>query len=123
MKHYSIYNISTGLIHTQGQSSLDDLSGIVLNSGDGILEGEHDRATQKIVDGVAVSHTPDFWPKVRRDRDFLLAGCDWTQSSDSPLTTEKKTEWATYRQALRDVPANNSSKTSFDNVVFPTEPS
>lgn len=123
MKHYSIYNISTGLIHTQGQSSLDDLSGIVLNSGDGILEGEHDRATQKIVDGVAVSHTPDFWPKVRRDRDFLLAGCDWTQSSDSPLTTEKKTEWATYRQALRDVPADNSSKTSFDNVVFPTEPS
>lgn len=123
MKHYSIYNISTGLIHTQGQSSLDDLSGIVLNSGDAILEGEHDRATQKIVDGVAVSHTPDFWPKVRRDRDFLLAGCDWTQSSDSPLTTEKKTEWATYRQALRDVPANNSSKTSFDNVVFPTEPS
>ena len=123
MKHYSIYNISTGLIHTQGQSSLDDISDIVLNSGDGILEGEHDRATQKIVDGVAVSHTPDFWPKVRRDRDFLLAGCDWTQSSDSPLTTEKKTEWATYRQALRDVPANNSSKTSFDNVVFPTEPS
>jgi len=123
MKYYSIYNISTGLIHTQGQSSLDDISDIVLNSGDGILEGAHDRATQKIVDGAAVSYTPDFWPKVRRDRDLLLAGCDWTQNSDSPLTTEKKAEWATYRQALRDVPANNSSKTSFDNVVFPTEPS
>ena len=112
MKHYSIYNISTGLIHTQGQSSLDDLSDIVLNSGDGILEGAHDRATQKIVDGAAVSYTPDFWPKVRRDRDLLLAECDWTQNSDSPLTTEKKAEWATYRQALRDVPATNSSNTS-----------
>jgi len=123
MKYYSIYNISTGLIHTQGQSSLDDISDIVLNSGDGILEGAHDRATQKIVDGAAVSYTPDFWPKVRRDRDLLLAECDWTQNSDSPLTTEKKAEWATYRQALRDVPANNSSKTSFDTVVFPTEPS
>lgn len=123
MKHYSIYNLTTGLIHTQGQSSLDDISDIVLNSGDGILEGEHDRATQKIVDGAAVSYTPDFWPKVRRDRNSLLAECDWTQNSDSPLTTEKKTEWATYRQALRDVPANNSSKSSFDDVVFPTEPS
>lgn len=123
MKHYSIYNISTGLIHTQGQSSLDDLSDIVLNSGDGILEGAHDRATQKIVDGAAVSYTPDFWPKVRRDRDLLLAECDWTQNSDSPLTTEKKAEWATYRQALRDVPATNSSVTNIDNVVWPTEPS
>lgn len=123
MKHYSIYNISTGLIHTQGQSSLDDLSDIVLNSGDGILEGEHDRATQKIVDGAAVSYTPDFWPKVRRDRDLLLTESDWTQVADTPLTDSKKAEWATYRQALRDVPATNSSVTNIDNVVWPTEPS
>jgi len=122
MKYYSIYNISTGLIHTQGQSSLDDISDIVLNSGDGILEGAHDRATQKIVDGAAVSYTPDFWPKVRRDRDLLLAECDWTQNSDSPLTTEKKAEWATYRQALRDVPATNLSVTDIDSVVWPTKP-
>lgn len=123
MKHYSIYNISTGLIHTQGQSSLDDLSDIVLNSGDGILEGEHDRATQKIVDGAAVSYTPDFWPKVRRDRGLLLTESDWTQVADTPLTDSKKAEWATYRQALRDVPATNSSVTNIDNVVWPTEPS
>lgn len=123
MKHYSIYNISTGLIHTQGQSSLDDLSDIVLNSGDGILEGEHDRATQKIVDGAAVSYTPNFWPKVRRDRDLLLTESDWTQVADTPLTDSKKAEWATYRQALRDVPATNSSVTNIDNVVWPTEPS
>lgn len=122
MKYYSIYNISTGLIHTQGQSSLADISDIVLNSGDGILEGAHDRATQKIVDGAAVSYTPDFWPKVRRDRDLLLAECDWTQNSDSPLTTEKKAEWATYRQALRDVPATNLSVTDINSVVWPTKP-
>ena len=123
MKNYSIYNLSTGLIHTQGQSSLDNLSDIVLNSGDGILEGEHDRATQKIVDGAAVSYTPNFWPKVRRDRDLLLTESDWTQVADTPLTDSKKAEWATYRQALRDVPATNSSVTNIDNVVWPTEPS
>jgi hypothetical protein len=123
MKNYSIYNTTTGIIHTQGQTSVNSVDDILLNEGDSIIEGDFDRATQKIVGGVAVSYTPDFWPKVRRDRAFLLAGCDWTQNSDSPLTTEKKAEWATYRQALRDVPANNLSKTSFDDVVFPTEPS
>ena len=122
MKNYSIYNTSTGIIHTQGQTSADRVDDILLNSGDSIIEGEFDRATQKIVDGAAVSYTPDFWPKVRRDRDFLLAECDWTQSPDSPLTAEKKTEWATYRQALRDVPSTNSSVTDVDSVVFPTKP-
>ena len=122
MKSYSIYNTSTGIIHTQGQTSADSVDDILLNSGDSIIEGEFDRATQKIVDGAAVSYTPDFWPKVRRDRDSLLAECDWTQSPDSPLTTEKKTEWATYRQALRDVPATNSSVTDIDSVVWPTKP-
>ena len=101
MKNYSIYDTSTGIIHTQGQTSADSVDDILLNSGDSIIEGAFDRATQKIVDGAAVSYTPDFWPKVRRDRDFLLTECDWTQSPDSPLTTEKKTEWATYRQALQ----------------------
>ena len=120
---YSIYNTETGLIHTQGSSTqLTNLSDILLEDGESIIEGHYDRATQKIVNGAAVSYTPDFWPKVRRDRDFLLAESDWTQSSDSPLTTEKKTEWATYRQALRDVPATNSSVTDIDSVVWPTKP-
>ena len=118
-----MYNTETGLIHTQGSSTqLTNLSDILLEDGESIIEGHYDRATQKIVDGAAVSYTPDFWPKVRKDRDSLLAECDWTQSSDSPLTTEKKTEWATYRQALRDVPATNSSVTDIDSVVWPTKP-
>ena len=40
----------------------------------------------------------------RTNRTSLLAKSDWTQLSDSPLTTEKKAEWVTYRQALRDLP-------------------
>jgi len=39
---------------------------------------------------------------VRADRDKRLAECDWTQLSDSQVD---KAVWATYRQALRDVPA------------------
>lgn len=120
---YSIYNTETGLIHTQGSSThLTNLSDILLEDGESIIEGHYDRATQKIVDGAAVSYTPDFWPRVRRKRNLLLTESDWTQVADSPLTDSKKAEWATYRQALRDVPATNSSVTDIDSVVWPTKP-
>ena len=39
--------------------------------------------------------------KVRKQRNDKLANCDWTQLADSPVD---KAVWATYRQALRDVP-------------------
>ena len=42
---------------------------------------------------------------------------------DTALTDSKKAEWATYRQALRDVPANNTSASNFEGVTWPTEPS
>ena len=64
-----------------------------------------------------------FWKNVRIDRDRRLGMCDWTQGPDSPLTAEKKAEWATYRQAIRDVPANNTNVTTFGNITWPTEPS
>ena len=38
---------------------------------------------------------------VREDRNKRLTDCDWTQLADS---TADKAAWATYRQALRDVP-------------------
>lgn len=67
-------------------------------------------------------NSADFWQKVRADRDLKLALSDWTQFSDSPLTSEKKAEWLTYRESLRDVPTNNSSVTELDSIVWPNEP-
>lgn len=55
----------------------------------------------------------------RETRNELLAASDWTQANDSPLTTAQKTKWKTYRQALRDLPANED----WPNVTFPEEPS
>ena len=56
----------------------------------------------------------------RIDRNIFLANSDWTQMIDSPLSDSKKTEWQTYRQALRDMP----SQEGFDplNPTYPTEP-
>ena len=54
----------------------------------------------------------------KRERTTLLQESDWTTSTDSPLTDEQKTEATTYRQALRDLPAQNG----FPNIAFPTKP-
>ena len=53
---------------------------------------------------------------VRADRNARLAATDWTQIADS---TADKAAWATYRQALRDVP----SQVGFpQSVTWPQEP-
>ena len=47
---------------------------------------------------------------LRWQRENLLKESDWTQMPDSPLSESKKTEWATYRQVLRDLPKNSNPK-------------
>ena len=39
--------------------------------------------------------------EIRKQRDELLVKSDWTQVADAPVDVQA---WATYRQALRDVP-------------------
>ena len=55
---------------------------------------------------------------LRKERDLLLVECDWTQLPDVPEAI--KTAWQTYRQELRDLPANTSDP---ENPVWPTKPS
>lgn len=55
---------------------------------------------------------------VRFRRDIALKDSDWALGSDSPLTDEQKTEATTYRQALRDL----SAQEGFPNVELPTKP-
>ena len=56
---------------------------------------------------------------IRGERNHQLEISDWTQAADSPLSDEKKAEWAAYRQTLRDLPANYSR---VSEVVWPTPP-
>ena len=68
-----------------------------------------------------VDYTEAWTKGLRETRNIKLAESDWTQSAtDSTLSSDKKTEWATYRQALRDLPANT---TDFLNPTWPTKPS
>ena len=58
-----------------------------------------------------------FVERIRNWRNKELAATDWTQVADSPVN---KTVWATYRQQLRDLPAQNADP---KKLKFPTQPS
>lgn len=53
---------------------------------------------------------------VRRERNERLSASDWTQVADAPVD---QAAWATYRQALRDLPANYSGE---GPIPWPQEP-
>ena len=53
---------------------------------------------------------------VRQSRSDKLADCDWTQVADAPVD---KAVWATYRQALRDIPAQSGFPWT---IVWPESP-
>ncbi len=57
--------------------------------------------------------------RIRALRSAKLNNSDWTQLADSALAPSEKTDWANYRQSLRDIP----SSTGFPHdVSWPLEP-
>ena len=87
---------------------------------DGVLqEGTPPSFVEKTPEEVAARQLELAAELNRNERDALLAASDWTQANDSPLSNDKKIEWATYRTALRDLPSNKS----WPDVTFPEEPS
>jgi hypothetical protein len=58
--------------------------------------------------------------KMMRDqRDWALAKSDRKMLWDSGLTDEQRQQWATYRQALRDLPENTTDP---ERPVWPEPP-
>jgi hypothetical protein len=58
-----------------------------------------------------------FSSRVREERNAKLTSSDWTQALDIPEAT--RTTWATYRQALRDVPTQPGFP---EDITWPTPP-
>ena len=54
--------------------------------------------------------------RIREDRNTRLNDSDWSQLADS---TADKAAWATYRQALRDIPTSEGFPW---NVTWPDSP-
>ena len=59
------------------------------------------------------------WARIRAERDSTLSQTDFTQVGDAPMTEDKQREFATYRQALRDLPQQFSNP---NEVIWPPRP-
>ena len=114
--NYTVYTTATGVVVSTGSSNVTDVADIGKESGQTVVEGTYPPGAYKFVDGTATAIEEDPLLYVRSHRTHLLSESDWTQVADSPLSDSKKAEWATYRQALRDLPAT-------DPPTFPTPPS
>ena len=85
----------------------------------------------KVVDGKDVDVKPDKdifnskWKELllkdlRAERDRRLAATDWVTLKAYSTSTPVPEAWATYMQALRDLPANTEDPA---NPVWPVQPS
>lgn len=72
----------------------------------------------------------EHWQDLRDKRNRKLEGTDWIMLPDSPFTDEERTQWRTYRQALRDMMnvdlpdgQNESQVNPLTLLSFPAKPS
>ena len=127
MQYRTIYNNQTGEIVRVMRMSDDMLAANLVNNPTwSSINAETSNYRQKRVDldtlqivDLVISH--DIADYIRSKRANLLRNSDWTQMADSPLSDAQKTAWATYRQALRDMPDTQLVNT-IDEIVWPIEP-
>jgi len=130
MINRAIVDDATGIIIGTGICQDCDFNLVPQGTTAYVNTGDWSDATHKLVDGEFVEIVltdaealADIWLSVRTIRDGRLTMSDWTQTADSPLTAEQRSEWQMYRQALRDLPADYSYATSLEQVTFPDIPS
>ena len=63
-----------------------------------------------------VEYNDSLMDELRSTRNLMLKSSDWTQVPDAPVD---QAAWATYRQALRDLPANTEDPSA---PLWPTKP-
>jgi len=125
MSTITVYDTETGEIEgtfkrSHGEWDFD----VLLEPGQSWVSGEVDAEKYLIVDGVPVDRPPpseeeeiaEAWVRLRGRRDLLLGKTDWTQVPDAPVD---QAAWATYRQALRDLPEQTEDPR---DVVWPEPP-
>ena len=131
MTHYILYHTATGKIESvlrlserSKQKMLDNNPGIAFLPGTVTDVNKVQMNVSGDIPFVEPKPAPtiDIAKHIRIERTKLLKISDWTQGADSPLSDSKKAEWQTYRQALRDMPANAGDYASIDDIVWPSQP-
>jgi len=99
--------------------------GIIFNSDGTTTRTEEVRDLQDELAGRLENHNDfvrDHMITLRNFRDKELLASDWTQGEDSPLDSSTKTAWATYRQALRNMPGSSDAPIWFAESDIPKRP-
>tara|TARA_R100001244_G_scaffold58606_1_gene49492 strand:+ start:1691 stop:1972 length:282 start_codon:yes stop_codon:yes gene_type:complete len=84
------------------------------------VRSELSAAEEAELNAQAEAHDQDL-THVRIQRNGKLAGCDWTQLGDVALTADEVAAWATYRQELRDYPAQSDRVSTLPEWPTPPE--
>ena len=63
------------------------------------------------------------WKRIRKQRTRLLAETDWVVIKARENGGTVPAAWKTYRVALRDIPSEQSDKTKYSEITWPTQPS
>ena len=116
---YSLVGNIPGAFVTRGENSYENIDWNV-----GIVTSIPTK--QQVLDKAQELYDGEAMRRLRIHRNKIISLSDWTQGADSPLSDEKKAEWATYRQALRDLTSTASPVLDgpfISNVDWPTEPS
>ena len=62
------------------------------------------------------------WKLIRLERTRLLAETDWVVIKARENGGTVPAKWKTYRVALRDIPSEQSDKTKYSEITWPTRP-
>ena len=92
---------------------------VTIDDGAGAFDADGNQITldQSLIDAAAAELvTENAWSDLRSKRSKLLAETDYLALSDATLSADMRT----YRQALRDLPANTSDPA---NPTWPVKPS
>lgn len=103
------------VVNTIEVNSLDFLPNLVDGETQGAIGDRYEN-------GIFTRPPPDLSAaeqSVRAERNERLKQSDWTQLDDTPLDNAAKLAWATYRQALRDVPGQSGFPL---DIQWPTQP-
>ena len=104
MNHEAIYRAYSNVVRIDDQAGAFDANGVQITLDQSLV----DAATAEIV-------TENAWSDLRTKRTQLLTETDYLALSDVTLSEDMRT----YRQALRDLPANTSDPA---NPTWPTKP-
>ena len=107
----------------------DDEGNIISFNQSGHIEGQNYflkwDGTKIVKDDTAKAawELAEEWKRIRAERTRLLAETDWVVIKARENGGQVPAAWKTYRVALRDLPAEQSDKTKYSEITWPTQPS